>query len=61
MYKASVSTGSVQQIMYKYIVEIASGAMIYIPNFMKFDSGIEKLIRGDTQTHRQVADRISLL
>jgi hypothetical protein len=34
----------------KYAVEIGSGAMIYIPNFIKIDSGIRKLIGGgDTQ------------
>jgi hypothetical protein len=27
-----------------------SGAMIYIPGFIKIGSGIKKLIRGDTQT-----------
>jgi hypothetical protein len=36
----------------KYVVEIGSGAMIYIPSFIKIGSGIQKLIRGDTQQHR---------
>jgi hypothetical protein len=34
----------------KYAVEIGSGAMIHIPSFIKIGSGIQKLIRGDTQT-----------
>jgi hypothetical protein len=45
----------------KYAVEIGPGATIYIPSFVKIGSGIEKLIRGDTQTHMQHGDRISLL
>jgi hypothetical protein len=28
----------------KYAVEIGSGAMIYIPSFIKFGSGIQKLV-----------------
>jgi hypothetical protein len=32
----------------KYASEMGSGAMIYIPSFMKIGSGIQKLI--DTQT-----------
>jgi hypothetical protein len=28
----------------KYAVEMGSGAMIYIPSFIKIDSGIPKLI-----------------
>jgi hypothetical protein len=40
-----------------------SGAVIYIPSFIMIGSGIQKLIRGDTQrhTHRQKGDLISLL
>jgi hypothetical protein len=35
----------------KYAVEMGSGAMIYIPNFIKTGSGIQTLIGGgDTQT-----------
>jgi hypothetical protein len=36
----------------KYAVEMGSGAMIYIPSFIKIGSAIKKLIRGytDTQT-----------
>jgi hypothetical protein len=40
----------------KYAVEVGSGATIYIPSFIKIGSGIQKLIRGDTQTHRQHGD-----
>jgi hypothetical protein len=35
----------------KYAVEMGSGAMAYIPSFIKIGSGIQKLIRG-IQTHR---------
>jgi hypothetical protein len=44
----------------KYAVEMGSGAIIYIPSFIKIGSGIEKYIRG-IHTHRQCGDRISLL
>jgi hypothetical protein len=37
----------------KYAVEIGSGAMIYIPSFIKIGSAIEKLIGG---IHRQHGD-----
>jgi hypothetical protein len=33
----------------KYAVEMTSGAMIYIPSFIKIGSGIQKLIGGDIQ------------
>jgi hypothetical protein len=36
-----------------YAIEMGSGAMIYIPYFIKISSAIQKLI-GDTQTHRHV-------
>jgi hypothetical protein len=42
----------------KYAVEMGSGAMIYIPGFIKIGLGIQKLTRG---IHRQHGDRISLL
>jgi hypothetical protein len=45
----------------KYAVEMASGAMIYIPSFIKTGSGIHNLIEGDSQTHRQHGGLISLL
>jgi hypothetical protein len=39
----------------KYAVEMGSGAMIYIPSFIKIGSGIQKLIVGyiDTQTEER--------
>jgi hypothetical protein len=40
-----------------YAVEMGSGAN----KFHKIESGIQKLLRGDTQTHRQQGDFISLL
>jgi hypothetical protein len=45
----------------KYAVEIGSGAMIYIPSFIKTCSDIQKLRGGDSQIRRQHGDRISLL
>jgi hypothetical protein len=45
----------------KYAVEMGSGAMIYIPSFIKIGPGFQKLIRGHTRTHRQHGGRISLL
>jgi hypothetical protein len=45
----------------KYAVEMASGAMIYIPNVINIGPGIQKSRRGNLQTHRQHGDRISLL
>jgi hypothetical protein len=36
----------------KHAVEMGSGAMIYIPNFMKIGSGTQKLMRGGG-IHRQ--------
>jgi hypothetical protein len=37
----------------KYAIEMGSDAMIYIPSFIKIDSGIQKLIRGiDRQATR---------
>jgi hypothetical protein len=42
---------------------MGSGAMIYVPSFIKIGSGVQKLIGGDTQTHthRKQRDLISLL
>jgi hypothetical protein len=34
----------------KYAVQMDSGAMVYIPSFIKIGSGIQKLTRGETQT-----------
>jgi hypothetical protein len=46
----------------KYAVEIESGAMIYIPNFIGTGSSIQKLIRGVgySETQREHEGRISL-
>jgi hypothetical protein len=44
----------------KYVVEMGSSVMTYIPNFIKIGSGIRKLIGGYSQTHRQHEDRITL-
>jgi hypothetical protein len=36
---------------------MGSGAVIYVPSFIKIDSGVQKLIGGiHTQTHRQQGD-----
>jgi hypothetical protein len=46
----------------KYILEMSSGAMAYTTSFIKIGSGIQKLMgRGDSQTHRQHGDLLSLL
>jgi hypothetical protein len=42
-----------------YAIEMGSGAIIYIPSFIKIGSDIQKLIRGVTDTQR--GDRINLL
>jgi hypothetical protein len=34
----------------EYVVEMGSCAMIFIPSFIKIGSGIQKLIRGYSQT-----------
>jgi hypothetical protein len=34
----------------KYAIEMVSGAFIYIPNFIKTGSGIQKVLGGDTET-----------
>jgi hypothetical protein len=44
-----------------YAAEMGSGVMIYIPGFIKIGSSIPKLIREDSQTHRQRDDLISPL
>jgi hypothetical protein len=38
----------------KYAIEMGSGAMIYIPSFINIGSGIQKLIRGNKETQRQM-------
>jgi hypothetical protein len=42
----------------KYVDEMGSGAMIYIPSFIKIGSAIQMLIGG---IHRQCGDRRRLL
>jgi hypothetical protein len=42
----------------KFVVEMCSGAVIYIPSFIKIGSCIQKLVGG---IYRQNGDRISLL
>jgi hypothetical protein len=44
----------------EYAVELGSGAMLHMPDFIKIGSGIQKLIGVDTPTHRQDGDRIRL-
>jgi hypothetical protein len=45
-----------------HAVELSSGAVIYIPSFIKIGSGIQKLIvGGHTDTHKQHGGRVSLL
>jgi hypothetical protein len=43
----------------KYAVEMGASAMMYIPNFIKIGSGIQKLMAGYTDT--QHGGRINLL
>jgi hypothetical protein len=46
----------------KYAFEMESGAMMYIPKFVKISSGIQKLIgEGDLQKRREHDDLIRLL
>jgi hypothetical protein len=45
-----------------YAIEMGSGALTFIPCFIKIGSGIQKLIRGiHKQTHRQQGDLIRVL
>jgi hypothetical protein len=44
---------------YAFVME--SGAMIYIPGFIKIGSDIQKLLWGCIQRHRKPGDLISLL
>jgi hypothetical protein len=46
----------------KYAIGMGSGAIIYVPGLINIGSGSQKLIGwGDTRTHGQKGDRISLL
>jgi hypothetical protein len=40
---------------------MGSGVVIYVPSFIKTGSSVQKLIGGDSQTHREQRDVISLL
>jgi hypothetical protein len=42
-------------------LDMGSGAMIYVPSFIKIGSGIQKLMGGYTDTHGQQRDPIILL
>jgi hypothetical protein len=46
---------------YEVTVQMGSHTTICIPSFIKIDSGIQELISGDSQTHSQQGDFISLL
>jgi hypothetical protein len=37
----------------KYVIKMGSGAMTYIPSFIKIGSGIQKLIGAGMHGHRQ--------
>jgi hypothetical protein len=39
--------------IYEYAVQMGSGAMIYIPSFIKTGSGIQKLMEGGGGIHRE--------
>jgi hypothetical protein len=39
----------------KYAVEMGSGAVIYVPSFIKIGSGTEKLMGGRIHRHTQTA------
>jgi hypothetical protein len=46
----------------KYAVEMGSGAVIYVPRFIKIGSGVQKLTgRGYTHKHRRHGVRVSVL
>jgi hypothetical protein len=45
----------------KYATDMVSGAMIYIPHFIRIGYAIQKLICGDSQRHRQHGDCKRLL
>jgi hypothetical protein len=45
-----------------YVAEMGSGAMKFVPSYIKIGSGIQKLIGvGSLQAHRRHGDLISLL
>jgi hypothetical protein len=46
--------------IYEVRVETGSVAMMYITSLIEIGSGIQNLMGGDTQRHRQDGDRIGL-
>jgi hypothetical protein len=40
----------------EYAVEMGSGAMVYIPSFMKIGSDLQTLLMGDTYADLQTAN-----
>jgi hypothetical protein len=46
----------------KYAIEVSAAAVIYTSNFIKFGSGIQKLIGGctDTQTYKHAESKVIL-
>jgi hypothetical protein len=40
----------------KYAVEVGSGAMIYIPSFIKTGSGTQKLMGGGIHRHTDIME-----
>jgi hypothetical protein len=49
-------------IFFNYTAEMGSGAVIYLPSFIKIGSGVQKLIGGiHRHTHSQQRDLTSLL
>jgi hypothetical protein len=46
--------------IFEYAIKMGSSAMIHIPSFIKISSGIQ-VKRGDSQTHIQHGDFISIL
>jgi hypothetical protein len=56
-YQGKQAISSSQDFLFNYAVEMGSRAVIYVPSLIKIGSGIQKLIRGytDTNTHIQTA------
>lgn len=44
----------------KHDIEMGSGAMIHVPNFMNVGSGLDKFIQRDIQTHSMVISGLLL-
>jgi hypothetical protein len=40
---------------------MGSGAVIYVPSFIKFGSGVQKIMRGDTHRDTQTDGRYFLI